>query len=552
MMEHYPSIKPLECTVVGSGVVVKVEEEEPYSPHNQQNSVTNSDRASIRHEVRVKSERSEDLRIRKSAKWEYSQALHNNIGCFKPTQVVIKTEEEHDGRWVQEEGLYDCGRGLNNTEDHGLQQDIKVKLEKDDQSYGMGDHHLEETDSSRAASPDYFLVQVKEEEEDLSFEMDYQQQGQNVVHPPTCAEAGREREPRIQRMPSKMFINIAQLIQMVQERPEIYDPKVPSYADRYKKKKAWDEICAVVVPDWEVCGEKEQNIRAKEIQTRWRSLKDCFRRELTLQKKLENCGLPTNKRRKYIHYDGLLFLEPTMKLRDSLVSNTAPPAPSAARDPLEFQPSAEVDRTASSPTPLLTPPLPLQLPPQFRASVARPILARAAALEGSRKNKKKTANKNENEWERHLLNVMSSIRRKTDESMDTDEIFLKSLLPFVRKVPDDRKIDMQLSLMHVVKNFMRLPQKEHKKQHCMSSNSISVTSHPQSDEEKPAAPSHTNAQHQTRPSQPRPPAFDSSPCAQEQEAPPVSRTCASPSSSSSSSTNRSPPSHQDSLYYFDL
>nr|DBA20387.1 TPA: hypothetical protein GDO54_017175 [Pyxicephalus adspersus]DBA20388.1 TPA: hypothetical protein GDO54_017175 [Pyxicephalus adspersus] len=543
MMEHYHSIKPLECTVVGPGVVVKVEEEETYNPQNDQNPVTNIGGAKIKCEVDIKVEQSEETCNRRKRKSDRRKRIppENNIGSANPKpDIVIKTEDDHEDSYMRNNEMLKVDQSLETRTGHKVKPEIEVKLEEDNRSYVMGDQQFEERDSSPAASPDYFLVQIKEEEEDMSFGMDYQQHGDKVVRPQTSS--AREKDGRIQRMSSKMFIDIAQLIQLVQERPELYNPKTPSYADRYKKKKAWDEICAIVVPDWELCSEKEKNIKAKEVQTRWRSLKDCFRRELTLQKKLERSGIPTNRRRKYIHYDGLLFLEPTMKLRDTF--GTTPTAPNIAKDPHDLQQPIDVDQVTIGPMVQPPLPLPLRLPPAQ-------TLVRASTLSTSKRNKKKAANKNENEWEKQLLSVMSTLRKKTEEKIDSDEIFLKSLLPFVKKVPDNRKIDMQLSLMHVVKKFMGPVQKEPK-----SSNSTYIPQNAQSYEQNVSTPSHTNVYHP--PSSPQPSFPTCKPCPtaqsktsslkypQEQEALPAPQPYSSPSSSSS------PQSHRDSPYYFDL
>ncbi|XP_018419664.1 PREDICTED: uncharacterized protein LOC108793208 [Nanorana parkeri] len=617
MMEHYHSIKPLECTVVGSGVVVKVEEEEVYSPRNDQNPMTNTGGASVKREVDVKAEEGEVTCPRRKRKSDRRKRTPvKDIGSVNPKpEIVIKTEDDHEDSYARNDETFKgsedqspktrtgdkrsmhiahlcsemdnktlsslsphshergpagsyadgmdpvCVRAGTSTpvttgsSGRAVKPKIEVKLEDDDQSYVMADQQFEERDSSPAASPDYFLVQIKEEEEeDMSFGMDYQQHGDGVVPPETSSgqgEAVREKDARIHRMSSKMFIDIAQLIQLVQERPELYNPKTPSYADRYKKKKAWDEICAIVVPDWELCSEKEKNIKAKEVQTRWRSLKDCFRRELTLQKKLERSGIPTNRRRKYIHYDGLLFLEPTMKLRDTFT--TTPATPNVPNDPLAIQQPIDVDQVAISP-PVQPPlPLPLRLPPAQ-------TLVRASPLSTSKKNKK-AANKNENEWERQLLSVMSTLRKKTEEQSDADEIFLKSLLPFVKKVPEDRKIDMQLSLMHVVKKFMGPVQKEPQTPNCQSGNSTYVPPRARSCEQNSPTPSRKNSCHARTSPRPSHPAYEPSPIApsqtssfnysREQEALPVPQPFSSPSSSSSS-TNRSPQSQRDSPYYFDL
>ncbi|XP_075692690.1 uncharacterized protein LOC142659953 isoform X4 [Rhinoderma darwinii] len=495
-MSH--SFKSLECSMVKPGVVVKIEEEELYDPQCDGRSETSAGYPMMNPEIVIKEERNEeDLYMRNEDMFEEEESPESSAGYYV--------------------------------------KNVVVKHEEDDGAYGIADQQFDERISSPEPSPDYIVVEIKdEEEEEEPHRMDYQPPISKGSRPP--ASTGREKYSRVHRMSSKMVIDIDQLIQMVHDRPELYDPKVPSYADRYKKKKAWNEICTVVVPDWHLCSEKNRNKKAKEIQTRWRSLKDCFRRELTLQKKLEKSGFPANRRRKYVHYDGLLFLEPTMKLRDP----AAPTSTSNNRKPVKILQTIDLER-AASPTPLPPPPPP---PPP-------PTLTPPAP----KRNRKKPVNTTESEWEKHLLNVMDTLKRKTEEKSDSDEIFLRSLLPFIKKVPDERKIDMQLSMMHVVKRFMEplppapqtscrhsnnstpippqpklKPSRRHNHQHPTSPQPSSLPSH------KPAAP------------QAQPATFHSS---QEQESIHGPQSY-SPPSSSSSSINPSPQSQRDSPYYFDL
>lgn len=60
----------------------------------------------------------------------------------------------------------------------------------------------------------------------------------------------------------------------------------------------------------------------KELQNRWRNLRTCFRRELSKQK-LGKSGQAATKRRKYVFFDQLLFLLPTMEDRPT-VSDCSP------------------------------------------------------------------------------------------------------------------------------------------------------------------------------------------------------------------------------------
>jgi hypothetical protein len=61
-----------------------------------------------------------------------------------------------------------------------------------------------------------------------------------------------------------------------------------------------------------------------EIQRKLRNIRDNFRKELQLQKKVAS-GQGARKRRKYVYFDQLLFLLPIMQQRDTSGNITPPP-----------------------------------------------------------------------------------------------------------------------------------------------------------------------------------------------------------------------------------
>jgi hypothetical protein len=56
---------------------------------------------------------------------------------------------------------------------------------------------------------------------------------------------------------------------------------------------------------------------------RWRNLRTCFRREFSTQRKGRS-GQATNKRKKYVYFNQLLFLLPTIQDKET-VSKSSPP-----------------------------------------------------------------------------------------------------------------------------------------------------------------------------------------------------------------------------------
>lgn len=75
-------------------------------------------------------------------------------------------------------------------------------------------------------------------------------------------------------------------------------------------------MCSAVVSNWKDLEGKLKTKAGIEVQKKWHSLRSCFARELRFQKQ----GKPesgTKKRRKYIYFEKLLFLLPSMENRET-------------------------------------------------------------------------------------------------------------------------------------------------------------------------------------------------------------------------------------------
>ncbi|XP_075032852.1 uncharacterized protein LOC142094514 [Mixophyes fleayi] len=224
---------------------------------------------------------------------------------------------------------------------------------------------------------------------------------------------------------SRLIVDTDLLISEVKKRPAVYDQQEDDYSDRNKKQRCWDEICAVLVPGWEESSQLEKSRKAKEIQTRWRSLKDCFRRELHLQKKESRGGSSPSKRKRYMFYDQLTFLEPTLMRRSTSgkVSDT--------------QESVKSEGSDSEPPP-------------------SPLPERIAQIPEAPKTKRnKSGAGGLGEFETQIIGMVDSLKKKKDNEKDEDYIFVQSLLPYLKKVPEEKKIDLQIDMLQLVKRYMQ-------------------------------------------------------------------------------------------------
>ncbi|XP_073419473.1 uncharacterized protein [Dendrobates tinctorius] len=125
----------------------------------------------------------------------------------------------------------------------------------------------------------------------------------------------RKRPSATRMSDSRGYIEVNSLIMAVSHQPAIWDARDPSYMDRLKRSHAWESVCQEVTEDWDDLHTKTKDRRLKDLQTRWRSLKDCYRRELQQQRKAEKSGGPAVKRKTYLYFRQLHFLKPVLEAR---------------------------------------------------------------------------------------------------------------------------------------------------------------------------------------------------------------------------------------------
>ncbi|CAH4034458.1 unnamed protein product [Pieris brassicae] len=97
----------------------------------------------------------------------------------------------------------------------------------------------------------------------------------------------------------------------------IYDKKFKECSDSKFKIKAWNDISGIIFSTvWGTLSSQERNKAGKLVQKRWKNLRACFLRELREQKCTKSDQAAT-KRRKYNHFDQLLFLIPSLDTRET-------------------------------------------------------------------------------------------------------------------------------------------------------------------------------------------------------------------------------------------
>lgn len=188
----------------------------------------------------------------------------------------------------------------------------------------------------------------------------------------------RKRPSATRMSDSRGYIEVNSLIAAVSHQPAIWDARDPSYMDRLKRSHAWERVCQEVTEDWVDLHPKTRDRRLKDLQTRWRSLKDCYRRELQQQRKAEKSGGPAVKRKTYLYFRQLHFLKPVLEARRQVWKQKSGDCLSGnlrnktQESKLEPKSSAAPRSGAPSSLPFLDSPL-LEQPPKRRRQEKQPI-----------------------------------------------------------------------------------------------------------------------------------------------------------------------------------
>ncbi|XP_077282953.1 uncharacterized protein LOC143908966 [Arctopsyche grandis] len=200
-------------------------------------------------------------------------------------------------------------------------------------------------------------------------------------------------------------IDIDEFISEIEERPSIWDFRSNVYSDRLAKAKSWEEICLKFVPHFQEKNLNEKNKAVAQIQRKWKSLRDSYNRERMKQKYVKS-GTAASGRKQYLYFHQLSFL--------SVLAETKPD-------------SLNQEQESPSPTP----------------------------VPGKNIRKKSRLMSNIEKTEQEVFqNISDNIKiQKAQSQEDTDRSFLISLLPFMKNIHADVKLDAMTDILCLLKKY---------------------------------------------------------------------------------------------------
>ncbi|KAJ8924455.1 hypothetical protein NQ315_007252 [Exocentrus adspersus] len=229
-------------------------------------------------------------------------------------------------------------------------------------------------------------------------------------------------------------INSSVLIEEIKQHAELYDPKVANGNPEIKRR-AWEEVAeSLFDKQWSLFSAQEREAIVRELQVKWKSLRDNFTRVLRKEKEDEQMGLQKTKR-KYIYFNQLKFLTPFTSFRKR-VDNVVY---------LDENRDDSFQYNSNEENPLQTTANATVAPLQFIQIQPKQSNSASGEEENSATPTKRIA--------KVLEEVVALQKEEKSDDVMGNKKFLLSLLPFMKKLPDDVNLEVRLQLMSVLQTY---------------------------------------------------------------------------------------------------
>ncbi|KAM3958477.1 uncharacterized protein ACR2FA_007499 [Aphomia sociella] len=105
------------------------------------------------------------------------------------------------------------------------------------------------------------------------------------------------------------------IIREVQKRPALYTKDGTERANLHLKNKIWNEIAKSLFPEWESFSKHNKLSKVTDLMKKWRNLRDTFKRQLELERKMKDGHVI--KKKTYVYFKHMSFLLPHVQAADS-------------------------------------------------------------------------------------------------------------------------------------------------------------------------------------------------------------------------------------------
>lgn len=59
------------------------------------------------------------------------------------------------------------------------------------------------------------------------------------------------------------------------------------------------------------------------------------------------------------------------------------------------------------------------------------------------------------DFESQIIDMVDCLKKRRDNEADEDYNFVQSLIPYLKKVPEQKKIDLQIDMLRLVKRYVQ-------------------------------------------------------------------------------------------------
>ncbi|XP_011497804.1 PREDICTED: uncharacterized protein LOC105362149, partial [Ceratosolen solmsi marchali] len=264
---------------------------------------------------------------------------------------------------------------------------------------------------------------------------------------------GRQGSPRRRAAPgrrrshgdggrSSPSFDTGRFIEEIGRRPAIYDLRSEEYSDRAAKTSAWEQVCELMVAKWRSMSDEEKNAEEKSLRSKWRNIRDYFMKELKLQR-MRKGSAAGRKRKKYMYFDQLLFLVPNVEskqrnYRANYTTKCKNVKSEVEMDTYHIMQEYEMPLTHEDVSEDYTnnsydeDQCKYMSVSQFPKSMCETSMAIGA------------------DDFPDVISSNSSSQKFKFEDDDYDRMFLLSLLPIMRRIPEDKKVDVRIQMQQAL------------------------------------------------------------------------------------------------------
>ncbi|XP_059050568.1 uncharacterized protein LOC131845515 [Achroia grisella] len=225
------------------------------------------------------------------------------------------------------------------------------------------------------------------------------------------------------------LIDVEQFINEIKSRPLLYstnavstDPRI-----RHERQELWLQVCAKLISGWDTIDEREKYATSKEMQHKWRHIRDNYRRELQIQNKVKR-GLLKRTRKTYRYYTQLQFLNPSNTCTGSVTSGDR-----------ASQQESDEDETDST------------------LSTRMKILLRHKRRKKSKKIQimERSTKSITTSVENNAQDLVSDHNKNDHEQQECDEdrTFCLSLVKSFKKMNEEAKLSAKIDILNVIRRF---------------------------------------------------------------------------------------------------